>query len=108
MPDAGARNCFSYCASVIGLILRDGGNVSFWHNADNLLAAIVVRLHGQNGYWPVTADAVDRPATRFCLIISIATMMSAYGPKRTSLVAQHTSAFGGKADMTFYSANVRL
>jgi hypothetical protein len=26
--------------------------------------------------------------------------MSAYGPKRTSLVALHMSAFGGKADMT--------
>ena len=25
---------------------------------------------------------------------------SAIGPKRTSLVAPHTSAFGGKADMT--------
>jgi hypothetical protein len=25
--------------------------------------------------------------------------MSAYGPKRTSLVALHMSAFGGKADM---------
>ena len=26
-------------------------------------------------------------------------MMSAIGPKRTSLVAPHMSAFGGKADM---------
>ena len=26
---------------------------------------------------------------------------SAFGPKRTSLVALHMSAFGGKADMTF-------
>jgi len=26
--------------------------------------------------------------------------MSAFGPKRTSLVAPHMSAFGGKADMT--------
>ncbi len=26
---------------------------------------------------------------------------SAIGPKRTSLVAAHVSAFGGKADMTF-------
>jgi hypothetical protein len=34
--------------------------------------------------------------------------MSAYGPKRTSLVAPHMSAFGGKADMTFCGANVRL
>ena len=27
--------------------------------------------------------------------------MSAFGPKRTSLVAPHMSAFGGEADMTF-------
>jgi len=27
-------------------------------------------------------------------------VMSAYGPKQTSLVALHMSAFGGKADMT--------
>src|SRR5262245_12825740 len=27
-------------------------------------------------------------------------LMSAFGPKRTSLVAPHMSAFGGKADMT--------
>src|SRR5262249_52269236 len=27
--------------------------------------------------------------------------MSAFGPKRTSVVAPHMSAFGGKADMTF-------
>jgi hypothetical protein len=27
--------------------------------------------------------------------------MSAYGPKRTSLVAPHMSAFGGKADMAY-------
>ena len=26
--------------------------------------------------------------------------MSAFGPKQTSLVAPHMSAFGGKADMT--------
>jgi hypothetical protein len=32
--------------------------------------------------------------------------MSAIGPKRTSLVAPHMSAFGGKADMTFCGANV--
>jgi len=34
--------------------------------------------------------------------------MSAIGPKRTSLVALHMSAFGGKADMAYCSANVRL
>jgi hypothetical protein len=32
--------------------------------------------------------------------------MSAFGPKRTSLVALHMSAFGGKADMAFRGANV--
>jgi hypothetical protein len=30
--------------------------------------------------------------------------MSAFGPKQTSQVAPHMSAFGGKADMTFCSA----
>ena len=32
--------------------------------------------------------------------------MSAIGTKRTSLVAPHMSAIGGKADMTFCVANV--
>ena len=31
----------------------------------------------------------------------------AIGTKRTSLVAPHMSAFGGKADMAFCTANVR-
>jgi len=34
--------------------------------------------------------------------------MSAIGPKRTSLVAPHMSAFGVKADMPYCSANVRF
>ena len=34
--------------------------------------------------------------------------MSAFGPKQTSLVASHMSAFGGKADMAYCSANVCL
>jgi hypothetical protein len=34
--------------------------------------------------------------------------MSAIGPKRTSLIALHMSAFGGKADMTFCGANIRF
>ena len=34
--------------------------------------------------------------------------LTAFGTKRTSLVAPHMSAFGGKADMTFCIANVRL
>jgi hypothetical protein len=33
---------------------------------------------------------------------------STHGPKRTSLAAPHMSAFGGKADMAYCSANVRL
>jgi hypothetical protein len=32
----------------------------------------------------------------------LAPLMSAIGPKRTSLVAPHMSAFGGKADITLY------
>ena len=34
--------------------------------------------------------------------------MSAIGPKRTSLVALHMSAFGGKADMGAFARSVRL
>jgi hypothetical protein len=33
-------------------------------------------------------------------------MMSAIGPKRTSLVALHMSAFGGKADIAFCAVYV--
>ncbi len=33
--------------------------------------------------------------------------MSAIGAKRASLLAAHMSAFGGKADMAIYTANVR-
>jgi hypothetical protein len=35
-----------------------------------------------------------------------ALQMSAFGPKRTSVIATHMSAFGGKTDMAFCSANV--
>src|SRR5262245_47412334 len=35
-------------------------------------------------------------------------LMSAFGPKRTSLVAPPMSAFGGKADITLMPQNVRL
>jgi hypothetical protein len=38
----------------------------------------------------------------------VSNLMSALGPKRTSLVALHMSAFGGKAGMAFCGANVRL
>jgi hypothetical protein len=34
--------------------------------------------------------------------------MSAIGPKRTSLIAPHMSAFEGKADMAYCDANVRM
>jgi hypothetical protein len=34
--------------------------------------------------------------------------MSAIGPKQTWAIALRMSAFGGKADMTFCGANVRL
>ena len=34
--------------------------------------------------------------------------LSANDTKRTSLVAPHMSAFGGKADMTFCTAHVRF
>jgi hypothetical protein len=33
---------------------------------------------------------------------------STHGTKRTSLAALHMSAFGGKADMTYCTANVRF
>jgi hypothetical protein len=35
-------------------------------------------------------------------------LMPAYGPKRTSLVAPHMSAFGGKADMQVKRHNFRF
>ena len=34
--------------------------------------------------------------------------MSAFGTKRTSLVALHMSAFGGEADIAIASQNVRF
>jgi hypothetical protein len=44
---------------------------------------------------------------REAVFLFAALPMSAYGPKQTSLVALHMSAFGGKADMPFCIANVR-
>src|SRR5262249_44354405 len=41
-------------------------------------------------------------------VISRYRRMSAIGPKQTWATALHMSAFGGKADMTFCSANVCL
>src|SRR5262245_37194615 len=44
-----------------------------------------------------------------CAVFStVSLLMSAIGPKRTSLVAPHMSAFGGKADMTFVVANSKI
>jgi hypothetical protein len=40
--------------------------------------------------------------------LDILKMMSAIGPKQSSLVAPHMSAFGDKADMTFRAEYVRL
>src|SRR5262245_32458943 len=34
--------------------------------------------------------------------------MSAFGPKRTSLVAPHIYAFGDKADMTFVASKIKI
>jgi hypothetical protein len=41
-------------------------------------------------------------------ILSKSYGVSTIGPKRTLAFASHMSALGGKADMTFCSANVRL
>jgi hypothetical protein len=38
----------------------------------------------------------------------IESVMSAFGPKQTCTSAAHMSAFGGKADITFCTAYVRL
>jgi hypothetical protein len=42
-----------------------------------------------------------------CRSTLLPTGLSAYGPKQTWMSALHMSAFGGKADMAFCSANVR-
>ena len=54
-----------------------------------------------------SAIAREAPATRlgFCRSEPL-DAMSAIGTKRTSLFALHMSAFGGKADMTYCTANV--
>jgi len=53
------------------------------------------------------ADAFEADDCDYCQVSGTsvtAFAMSAIGPKRTSLVAPHMSAFGGKADMaTLYS-----
>ena len=47
-------------------------------------------------------------ATKFDLVVNLNTAkeMSAIGTKRTWISAPHMSAFGGKADMLFCTANV--
>ena len=45
---------------------------------------------------------------REAVFLFAALPMSAYGTKRTSASAPHMSAFGGKADMAFCTAYVRL
>jgi len=44
--------------------------------------------------------ATPLPVSASRLTGHVGALMSAFGPKRTSLVAPHMSAFGGKADMT--------
>jgi putative tryptophan/tyrosine transport system substrate-binding protein len=51
------------------------------------------------------AADIERSIEAFALA---ALLRSAIGPKRTSLVAPHMSAFGGKADMASCTANVCL
>jgi hypothetical protein len=57
------------------------------------------------------ALALLRPSARQRLrsakLSELCGVMSAIGPKRTSLVAPHMSAFGGKADMAIALRNVR-
>jgi len=56
----------------------------------------------------LSGDLFEPPAKAIVdnLLICAAVHESAFGPKRTSLVAPHMSAFGGKADMPFCVANV--
>ena len=69
-----------------------------------------------NNAWSATSflsknktRSVNEPRSSGSLRISDMTLMGLcplIGPKRTSLVAPHMSAFGGKADMAYCSANV--
>jgi hypothetical protein len=68
--------------------------------------------HRQAGR-PALAPAADKLGQRVYLLddrirtkIWHRTLMSAYGPKRTSLAAPHMSASGGRADMGWCTANV--
>ena len=64
---------------------------------------LVINLENCQGAQPRRAAAAACPRRRGD---RIKRRMSAIGTKRTSLVALHMSAFGGKADMTYCTANV--
>jgi hypothetical protein len=64
-------------------------------------------------HWPWTISATclksERPNTRLGAVTFWPSwLMFAIGPKPTSPVAPHMSAFGGKADMIFCGARVCL
>ena len=58
----------------------------------------------------VTGDSFMGPPALLCLFhrCELLRLMSAFGTKRTWVRALHMSAFGGKADMHFCTANVRF
>ena len=58
----------------------------------------------RQGAWPHHSAVATRPRRRGD---RIKWPMSAFGTKRTSLFATHMSAFGCKADMRYWTANVR-
>jgi len=58
--------------------------------------------HEEASALPVTCNRCN-PCTSFAAVHE-----SASGTKRTSLVALHMSAIGGKADMPCYGANARF
>ena len=66
----------------------------------NLKTAKTLRLDVSSDGLSARADDV--------IEYKLGSAMSAFGTKRTSLVALHMSAFGGKADMGYWSANVRF
>ena len=76
---------------------------------------IVVKQHGgsievdtQPGEFTEIKVILPRAAVLLCRNARNLSAMSAIGTKRTSLVAPHMSAFGGKADMTLCAAHVRF
>src|SRR5262245_29349291 len=88
------------------------GSADCWAWAANALTTATV-----NARAPIMRLAlilVPHFCNRYCQVcpkdyqLMQQTAMSAIGPKRTSLVAAHMSAFGGKADITLTPQNVRL